>query len=292
MHFSLLSADLILLILEATDPESLLQFCRVSLLAAYRSKYIHTDHITKASRWIYYFVMETKTLRYQVELALSGMKDGPPSDYPAPVRLEQLLTYKNAWPELCWSHEDRLEISRPTIMGVSGGFLYHASENSGQHFQWTLELYELRSFRTGRPPSHLRRFRFNFSFDIANVVIDLPQNLLVLVELDQLNGYLFSPPNSLNHMSLIRDTVAQTLSVPVFGATTCVHVLCTRVPQPIYLHFKPVGGVHYVQGNMSASKTFRFAAAESHLRCVYRDKVEKGGPRSLSSTGTEVRPRE
>jgi hypothetical protein len=129
--------------------------------------------------------METKALRYQVELALSGMKDGPPSNHPAHARLEQLLTYKKAWPTLTWSHEDRLKISSPTIMGVSGGFFYHASENTDQYFQWTLELYELRSFRTGRTASHLRHFRFNVCFDITNVVIDLSQHLLILVELDQ-----------------------------------------------------------------------------------------------------------
>ena len=152
--------------------------------------HVHIEAYIKASRWIYYLVMESKTLRYQTELALSGMKDGPPSEHPAPARLEQLLTYKKAWPALTWSREDRLEISRPTIMGVSGGFFYHASEDSDHDFQWTLELYELRSFRLGRNASSLRRFKFNVSFDINDVLIDLSQNLLVLVELDQPNGYV------------------------------------------------------------------------------------------------------
>jgi hypothetical protein len=191
MLLSLLSADLILLILEVTDQESLLQFCRVSPAVCCHT-YVQicsycVTHMSKASRWIYFLVMETKSLRYQVELALSGMRDGPPSEHPPPARLEQLLTYKKAWPALTWSHEDRLEISSPTIMGVSGGFFYHASENSHQYFQWTLELYELRSFRTSHTVSHLRRLRFNVPFDISNVVIDLSQNLLALVELDQPN---------------------------------------------------------------------------------------------------------
>jgi hypothetical protein len=136
--------------------------------------------------------METKALRYQVELALSGMKDGPPSEHPAPARLEQLLTYKKAWPALNWAREESLKISRPTILGVSGGFFYHASENSSQHFQWTLELYELRSFRTGRTAPYLRHFRYNVPFDINNVVIDPSQNLLALVELDQPYQYVIT----------------------------------------------------------------------------------------------------
>lgn len=131
--------------------------------------------------------METKALRYKVELALTGMTDGPSSPYPAPVRLEHLLSLKKAWPTLSWSHDETLpDIPRPTIMGVSGGFFYHASENSDNNiYQWTMELYELRSFRTGRADSHLRYYTFNVAFDIKAVVIDPAQNLLVLVELDE-----------------------------------------------------------------------------------------------------------
>lgn len=140
--------------------------------------------------------METQALRYKRELALSGMNDGPPSRHRASARLEQLLTYKKSWPLLCWSHSDELKIPRPTILGISGGFFYHASENSHNDiFQWTLELYELRSFRISRSDPHLQFRLFNVPFDIESVTIDRSQGLLMLVELDQPNAYvLFVQP--------------------------------------------------------------------------------------------------
>jgi hypothetical protein len=193
--------------------------------------------------------MESKTLRYQVELALNGMKDGPPSDHLAPARLEQLLTYKNAWPALTWSREDRLEISRPTIMGVSSGFFYHASENSDHDFQWTLELYELLSFRTSRNASPLRRFKFNVSYNINDVVIDLSQNLLVLVELDQPNGYVYF--SNLSDCCLsISNVAAQILSALVFVVMICGHSQSIQGHRRIYSHCKPIGGVRYARDNM------------------------------------------
>lgn len=50
MHLSLLSADLILLILEVTDPESLLQFCRVSSNVHYR-RYGHAHIVRPHDRY-------------------------------------------------------------------------------------------------------------------------------------------------------------------------------------------------------------------------------------------------
>lgn len=140
--------------------------------------------------------MDTQALRYKRELALSGMKDGPPSCYSASIRLEQLLAYQKTWPLLSSSHSDELKIPRPTIIGISGGFLYHASENSRNHiFQWSLELYELRSFRIGRTDPHLQFRRFHVPFEIETVIIDRSQGLLVLVELHQPNAYvLFMQP--------------------------------------------------------------------------------------------------
>jgi len=178
------------------------------------------------------------------------MKDGPPSEHPAPVRLEQLLTYKKAWPALTWSREDRLEISRPTIMGVSGGFFYHASEDSGHDFQWTLELYELRSFRTGRSASSLQRFKFNVSFDINDVVIDLSQNLLVLVELDQPNGYVLFQIYWTVVSERVTRIAAQILFALVFVAVICGHVQSTQAPRRIYSRCKRIGGALCVRDNI------------------------------------------
>lgn len=185
MHFSLLSADIVLLILDAADPESLLQFCRVRLAAHILYTLICSLwRLSQACKWVQYMVMDTASLRYRVELVLDGMKDGPPSRYRAHVRLEQLLSFKKSWPALSWSEDVTLKITKPTIMGVSGGFFYHARQRSSQQYQWALEIYELRSYRVGRPTSTLQHYKFNITFEVQSVVIDPSQNLLVLVELD------------------------------------------------------------------------------------------------------------
>lgn len=84
---------------------------------------------------------------------------------------------------LNWTSEDKLCIPTPTIVGVSGRFLYRASESSEYGlFQWELHIYELRSYRTP-PVDKLQYWKFNFPFEIRQVAIDAAQNLLVLAEL-------------------------------------------------------------------------------------------------------------
>jgi hypothetical protein len=121
--------------------------------------------------------MGFKSLRYQLELGLSGMQDGPPSNFPISARLGQLLHHKKALPMLCWSHDDDLRLSMPAPIGVSGGYLYHI------HFH--LELYELPSARVGRAHSSQRRLRYTVPFSIQSVTIDAAQDLMVIGEMFQ-----------------------------------------------------------------------------------------------------------
>ncbi|KAF9224024.1 hypothetical protein BS17DRAFT_92170 [Gyrodon lividus] len=165
MSFFTLSGDIILIILEELDPISLFRFC-------------------VASRVIHSIVGHSTTLRYRYELSLCGMRDGPPGGgYAARDRLLSLLGHKRGWPTLSPSAEDRLRIAPPTIMGVSGNFLFHASQsplNNG--FEWILHVYELRSFRTA-PKSRLPYYQHNVPFDIRKVAIDASQGLMVLAQL-------------------------------------------------------------------------------------------------------------
>jgi len=111
------------------------------------------------------------------------MKDGSSSFHSALARLDPLLRYKRGWLSLNWTSEDRLRIPTPTIVGVSGRFLYHASESSHNGlFQWSLQIYELRSYRTP-PVNQLRYCKFNLPFEIRQVAIDALQDLLVLAQL-------------------------------------------------------------------------------------------------------------
>lgn len=159
-----LSGELLYIILEELDPISLLHFC-------------------KSSRYILGIVANYSTLLYRYELALSGMKDGIASSFSPRARLDPLLRYRKGWLTLNWTSEDRLRIPTPTIVGVSGRFLYHASESSYNGlFQWSLHIYELRSYRTP-PLDKLQYCKFNLPFEIRKVAIDAAQNLLVLAEL-------------------------------------------------------------------------------------------------------------
>ncbi|KIK98236.1 hypothetical protein PAXRUDRAFT_824089 [Paxillus rubicundulus Ve08.2h10] len=164
MSFFTLSGDIILMILEELDPLSLFHFCL-------------------ASRVIHSIVGHSTALRYRYELSLCGMRDGPPGGgYAARDRLLSLLGYKRGWPTLSQTAEDRLRIAPPTIMGVSGTFLFHASQspfNNG--FEWVLHVYELRSFRMA-PKPRLPYYQHNVPFDIRKVAIDASQGLMVLAQ--------------------------------------------------------------------------------------------------------------
>lgn len=115
------------------------------------------------------------------------MRDGPPGDYAPKARLLSLLGHKRGWPTLSPSAEDKLCITPPTIMGVSGHYLFHASQsplNNG--FEWILHVYQLRSFRMA-PKSRLPYYQHNVPFEIRKVAIDASQELMVLAQ-------LFFPP--------------------------------------------------------------------------------------------------
>ncbi|KAL4072789.1 hypothetical protein V8B97DRAFT_2006056 [Scleroderma yunnanense] len=159
-----LSGELILLILDELDPVSLFQFCR-------------------ASRVIYTMAGHTSTLRYRYELAFCGVRDGPPSRYSSRNRLAPLLAYKRGWSTLTWSAEDRLAFTPPTIIAVTGNFLYQASQNPiNNGFTWSLHIYALRSFRRILQ-GKLAYYHYNIPFEIRGVAIDLSQDLMILAQL-------------------------------------------------------------------------------------------------------------
>ena len=115
------------------------------------------------------------------------MRDGPPGSYSSRTRLLSLLGYKRGWPTLSPSAEDKLCITPPTIIGVSGNYLFHASQNPlNNGFEWILHVYQLRSFRMAPKPS-LPYYQYNVPFEIRKVAIDASQELMVLAQ-------LFFPP--------------------------------------------------------------------------------------------------
>lgn len=162
-----ISNDVLILILGYLDPPTLWRAC-------------------KAFKRIYVTVMEYLPLYYLFELAMAGMKDGPVShSYRPPVgRLDLLKSYRKDWPKLEWTHEYKMLIPTHARAGITGGFLHQINVHGSQY---TLDLAELPSCRTSRPPALTRHLRFTTP-QIENIAIDRSQSLIV-------TSHLFSGQN-------------------------------------------------------------------------------------------------
>lgn len=143
--------------------------------------------------------MESQTLRYTFELAVTGMKDGPGTQAPTSSlgRLELLLAYKAQWPTLGWSHESPMRVNNPGRVGVSGGFLHEIWNNGAQY---TLQLTELPSARSGHPPAMPRQLRFNTT-QLESVAVDNNQALIVTSHV--LRWVLIPPCRQPSHRSTL-----------------------------------------------------------------------------------------
>ncbi|PPQ67850.1 hypothetical protein CVT25_010289 [Psilocybe cyanescens] len=150
-----ISNDVLMIILDKLNPVTLYRTCQ-------------------AFQRVYALVMEYQHLRYKFELAVVGMRDGPASSSTRSplIRLQVLLSYKKDWPRLDWTDEQKIRIPvTATQVSVSGDFLYYVGGQS-------LDLVELPSCRTNRPPSQTRHLRYNTS-QSDGVAIDTLQSLIV-----------------------------------------------------------------------------------------------------------------
>ncbi|KAK7025202.1 F-box domain-containing protein [Favolaschia claudopus] len=153
-----ISDDVLTSILEWLDPRSLFMAAR-------------------AFKRIYAIVMGYHSLRYKFELAVSAMRDGSASHAVAPLlgRLNLLLSYRNDWQQLNWTHEYKMQVLTPSHIGTSSGFIHQIRPHGGYD---TLEITELPSCRTGRSPALTRRLRFTSS-PVETLCIDSSQALII-----------------------------------------------------------------------------------------------------------------
>ncbi|KAJ6518906.1 hypothetical protein C8R45DRAFT_9116 [Mycena sanguinolenta] len=153
-----ISDDVLTLILGWLDPRSL-------FMAA------------KAFKRIYAIAMAYHSLRYTFELAVSGMRDGAAPRAVAPLigRLHLLMSYRTDWPRLNWTHEYKMQLTTPSHIGTSGGFIHQIRPHGVYD---TVEISELPSPRTGRSPTLTRRLRFT-SPPIETICIDASQALVI-----------------------------------------------------------------------------------------------------------------
>ncbi|TFK39836.1 hypothetical protein BDQ12DRAFT_774151 [Crucibulum laeve] len=130
------SDDVLIAILCRFDPASLYRTCKVF-------------------QRVYAIVRSIKALWYKFELAVAGSQDGPLSyaiRSPS-ARLELLLSYRKNWPTLQWSFENKQQIPDSARAKVSGGFICHSGDQR-------IDIMELPSCRTGRPPAQTTHLRF------------------------------------------------------------------------------------------------------------------------------------
>lgn len=162
-----LSDDVVMKILEYLDPISLWQAC-------------------KAFQRIYNLTVQYAPLRYNFQLALSGMKDGPVSHARAPpyLRLQLLLNYHSDWPRLEWTHENRLQIPTPALVGLSGCFIHQIRPHGAFN---TLDLTQVPSSRLNVPPSQSRHLKYTTGA-IENVVTDFAQSLVIMSHIFSQHG--------------------------------------------------------------------------------------------------------
>ncbi|KAH9479404.1 hypothetical protein JR316_0007994 [Psilocybe cubensis] len=150
-----ISNDILMVILDKLNPVTLYRTCQ-------------------AFDRVYALVKEYKHLYYKFLLATVGMKDGAASyiGRSPVIRLQVLQSYQSDWPRLIWTDEQKLRVPiTATQVDVSDGFLYYIGIQS-------LDLVELPSCRTNRPPSQTRHLRYNTN-QSDSVAIDTLQSLIV-----------------------------------------------------------------------------------------------------------------
>jgi len=118
--------------------------------------------------------MEFLPLRYNFELALTGMKSGAISSRAPPLsaRFNLLLSYRTDWPTITWGHEQKARLSLLGNFDITDGFIHFVAAHG-------VELMELPSCRTGKPPSQTRHVRIPTAPRVQCVALDSAQTLIV-----------------------------------------------------------------------------------------------------------------
>ncbi|KAJ3563748.1 hypothetical protein NP233_g8738 [Leucocoprinus birnbaumii] len=137
--------------------------------------------------------MEFLPLRYKYELAVTGMKSGAISNRgpPFPARFNLLLSYRTAWPTINWGHEQRAQLSLQGNFDITDGFIHFVAPHG-------VELMELPSCRTGKPPSQTRHVRIPTAPRVECAALDSAQTLIV-------TGHVLASPNQIDVLLKIRD---------------------------------------------------------------------------------------
>jgi len=122
-------------------------------------------------------IEETAALQYKIELAASGMQDGPPSHVGSVARLANLTRYEESWNTLTWTQDQSISMTKGRCWELCGGvFAQHIPDTN------TLKFWQLPSTHRGIETRH-------WSVPVLDLTVrdfgmDAAQDLLVLIEED------------------------------------------------------------------------------------------------------------
>jgi hypothetical protein len=129
--------------------------------------------LCKVCRLLHTVVEQNALLQYTIELAISGMQNGPPSAMGHANRLTALRNSQTAWNKLQWTGTKDIPLLQGNLYELSGGIFVQSNHLGGLEFR--------------RLPSHYRGIDEHvWSLDLPDVdlrdfALDPAQDLLVLI---------------------------------------------------------------------------------------------------------------
>ncbi|KIJ07214.1 hypothetical protein PAXINDRAFT_103051, partial [Paxillus involutus ATCC 200175] len=128
---------------------------------------------SQVCRLLHTVVEQNALLQYTIELAISGMQNGPPSAMGHANRLTALRNSQTAWNKLQWTGTKDIPLLQGNLYELSGGIFVQSNHLGGLEFR--------------RLPSHYRGIDEHvWSLDLPDVdlrdfALDPAQDLLVLI---------------------------------------------------------------------------------------------------------------
>ncbi|KAI0269992.1 hypothetical protein BC834DRAFT_582190 [Gloeopeniophorella convolvens] len=143
----------------------------VKILALLDVKELLASQLT--SRRLREIISDSLVLQYHIQLAASGLCDGPVNEISTAERTNALQAYNKAWLELGWSSHDIIELSGPGMPHFSDGIAVSLSSDR-------------RALVVNQLPSRLRKLEahcwtLTFDFVIAGFAVDASQDLVAIV---------------------------------------------------------------------------------------------------------------
>ncbi|KAI1790837.1 hypothetical protein LXA43DRAFT_1095058 [Ganoderma leucocontextum] len=117
---------------------------------------------------------EDLRVQYKLELAIAGMKDGPPSALTTAERLSILRTHQDAWNKFAWTAKEDVRMHKGDVWELHGNVLAQSEGNRTLHFK--------------QIPSAIRRIEGtewvipDVGCDFTEIGMDPAQDLLIVIE--------------------------------------------------------------------------------------------------------------